>query len=273
MTYPRIIQGIAALTYAILLALLVIPASAEEAAIDASDPTKIYSYAGGGIKYTDYTNGEGMWEARATGNIGLSPQDMLLFEVGYGFHDGSKINGANADFTNGRLRWFHVFEMDYSITSGYRGWATQIDTQIAGSLKGTDGQNTLAIGAIPAFGINENWSFFLPLNVVNTWDKKMANYNGFGISVAPLLTYTTADLWDDAYFQIWPNYTRFIAGDLNGEGSGNLDLTVGGSFTPKLFWGVTYQKNFDKDLNSYRRGRDTGLVNDQSLFLNLTTYF
>jgi len=32
-------------------------ASAEEK-IDASDPTKIYTYAGGGLKYTDYTNGE-----------------------------------------------------------------------------------------------------------------------------------------------------------------------------------------------------------------------
>ena len=28
--------------------------------VDASDPTKIYTYAGGGLKYTDYTNDESM---------------------------------------------------------------------------------------------------------------------------------------------------------------------------------------------------------------------
>ena len=48
--------------------------------IDATDPTKIYSYLGAGLKYTEYTNGEFMWEIRATGNIGLSESDMLLFE-------------------------------------------------------------------------------------------------------------------------------------------------------------------------------------------------
>jgi len=56
--------------------------------IDASDPTKIYTYAGGGVKYTDYTNGESMWEIRATGNLGLSDSDMVMFELGYGWHDG-----------------------------------------------------------------------------------------------------------------------------------------------------------------------------------------
>ena len=56
--------------------------------IDASDPTKIYTYAGGGVKYTDYTNDESMWEIRATGNLGLSDSDMVMFELGYGWHDG-----------------------------------------------------------------------------------------------------------------------------------------------------------------------------------------
>lgn len=55
-----------------------------EEAIDASDPTKIYSYAGGGVKYTDYTNDETMTEIRAIGNVALSNNDMLMFEFGYG---------------------------------------------------------------------------------------------------------------------------------------------------------------------------------------------
>ena len=243
-----------------------------EEAIDASDPTKVYTYAGVGVKYTDYTNDETMKEMRAVGNIGLSPNDMLLFEVGYGWHDGDRVEGGNSALTNGRLRWFHLFEMDYSVTSGYRGWATQVDLQIAGIMKGTDGQNVLSIGALPAFGINESWSFFLPMNVVNSWDKEFKNYNGLGLNVSPLLVYTS-DWWEGAYVQIWPGYTYFVSGELKKEGSGNLDLTTGGAITDTIWWALTYQKNFDVDLKSFRHGSDTGLNNDQNIFFNVTTYF
>ncbi|BDY11901.1 hypothetical protein [Hydrogenimonas cancrithermarum] len=243
-----------------------------EEAIDASDPTRVYTYAGAGIKYTDYTNDETMIEMRAIGNIGLSPNDMLLFEVGYGWHDGDRVEGGNSDMTNGRLRWFHLFEMDYSITSGYRGWATQVDLQIAGAMKGTDGQNVLSVGALPAFGINESWSFFLPMNVVNSWDKEFANYNGIGLNISPLLVYTP-HWWSGSYVQIWPGYTYFVSGELKKEGSGNLDLTTGGTITDTVWWALTYQKNFDVNLMSFRRGAETGLKNDQNIFLNFTTYF
>ncbi len=260
-----------------LLALTIINFStgafATEQEIDASDPTKIYSYAGGGVKYTDYTNDEEMWEARITGNLGLSDKDMVLFEVGYGWHSGNAVEGGNNDLTNGRARWFHVFDMDYTVSSGYRGWATQIDLQIAGSLKGTDGQNLLALGALPAFAIGDNWSFYLPMNIVNAWDKNFEEYNGVGISVAPLLVYVPDNWWPGAYVQLWPNYTRFVSGELSGEGSGNVDLVFGGSITPTVWWALTYQENFDEDFNSFRRGRDTGLVNDRNIFVSLTTYF
>ena len=245
-----------------------------EESIDASDPTKVYTYAGAGVKYTDYTNDETMAEMRATGNVGLTPQDMLMFEVGYGWHDGDKVSGNNSALTNGRLRWFHIFEMDYSVTSGYRGWATQVDLQIAGTMKGTDGQNVLTFGALPAFGINEQWSFFLPMNVVNAWDKEFNKYNGLGINVSPLLVFSP-DWWEGSYVQIWPGYTYFVSGELadQGQGAGNLDLTTGGSISEKIWWAMTYQKNFDVDLKSFRHGEDTGLINDQNIFFNVTTYF
>ncbi|MBL0715696.1 MAG: hypothetical protein JJV98_18575 [Desulfosarcina sp.] len=256
----------------LMLMIFSFSAFAEEA-IDASDPTRIYSYAGGGIKYTDYTNGEHMWEMRVTGNIGLSTQDMVLFEVGYGFHSGDRVKGSSSDFTNGRARWFHIFDMDYSVTSGYRGWATQVDMQVAGSLKGTDGQNTLAVGAMPAFGLGENLSFFLALNVANTWDKDFKHYNGCGLNAAPLLVYSPNNWWKGAWVQIWPGYTKFISGDLSNEGAGNLDVTIGGEITPISFWSLTYQKNYDKDLRSYRRGKSSGLKNDQNIFASVTIYF
>ncbi len=247
---------------------------AAEERIDQSNPIKIYTYAGGGIKYTDYTNSESMWEMRAVANIGLSDNDMVLAEFGYGFHSGDKVEGRDNDLTNGRARWFHLFDMDDEREWGYRGWGTQIDLQVAGGLKGTDGQNVLAIGALPAFGLGGKWSLYLPVNLVNSWDKRFKNYNGLGIGFSPLLIYLAGDdWWRGAFVSFWPTYTRFISEKLSGEGSGNFDLNVGGEITPTVFWMATLQKNFDKNLRSYKRDSDSGLTNDWNLFFQMTTYF
>jgi hypothetical protein len=109
------------------------------AAIDASDPTKIYTFAGIGVKYTDYSNNEHMSEIRFSANIGFGEKDMLIMETGYGEHSGNKIDGKNSGRTDSRLRWFHLFEMA-DIPSGYRGMATQVDLALAGEIIGTDGQ-------------------------------------------------------------------------------------------------------------------------------------
>ena len=258
------------------IAVLLIPVSPvsgeDEGSIDASDPTKIYTYAGVGVKYTDYTNDESMWEVRATGNLGLGKSDMVMFELGYGWHDGDSVPGDDNGLTNARLRWFHLFKMDYSKVSGYRGMATQLDLQVAGELKGTDGQNVISAGALPAFGISDLWSFYCAFNLVGSWDKKFENYNGTGAGIAPLLVFAP-DWWNGSYFQLWPNYTYFFSGELEDEGSGNVDLTVGGMFTPTISWAVTGQQQLDKDLNAFRRGRDTGLTNDWNIFASVTTYF
>ncbi len=258
-----------------LAALLLLTAQAAwaEEVIDASNPTKIYTYAGPGVKYTDYTNGDSMTEIRATGNLGLSDSDMVMFEVGYGWHDGNSVAGSDNDLTNGRARWFHLFDMDYGKT-GYQGWATQVDLQLAGKLKGTDGQNVLALGGLAAFGLADKWSAYVAVNAVNTWDKRFDRYNGFGIGVAPLLVYSPGDAWwPGAFVQFWPNYTRFVSGELKDEGSGNLDFILGGAITETVMWSATLQKNLDKDLRSFRRGRDTGLKNDWNLFASVTRYF
>jgi len=245
---------------------------AAEQEIDPSDPTKIYSYAGVGVKYTDYTNDESMTEIRATGNLGLSENDMVMFELGYGWHSGDLVPGDNSGLTNSRVRWFHLFKMQQK-TVGYRGMGTQVDMQIAGSLKGTDGQNVISLGGIAAYGLGEQWNAYLSVNWVNSWDKGFDNYNGTGVSVAPLFVYLPANWWDGAYVQIWPNWTRFFSGELDGEGSFNLDLTTGGPITKTVMWTVTYQSNHKLDLRTYRRGADTGLKNDWNVFFNVTSYF
>ena len=168
--------------------------------IDASDPTKIYTYVGVGPKYTRYANGEHMLEGRISGNIGFQ-KDMAFFNIGYGRHSGNSVPGSNSGVTNGRVRWFHLFEMDYSITHGYRGWASQVDVQIAGDLKGTLPQNVVSLGGVAAFGLSKKWSFFGMANVVNGIQKHFKHYNGMGFSLNPLFVYAPGTWWKGAYIQ------------------------------------------------------------------------
>jgi hypothetical protein len=254
------------------LALSTMPAVADEP-IDATDPTKIYSFIGAGLKYSEYTNGEHMWELRATGNIGLSERDMLLFEAGYGKHHGNQAEGSNTGATRVRIRWFHLFDMDYELDRGYRGWGTSIDLQLAGSLKGQDGQNVLVVGAMPTFALGGDWNLYLQLNVANTWDKTFDNWNGIGPGFNAQFIYSPDNWWPGAQVRIIPGYIYWAGGELEGDGSGELEINVGGNITPTLTWDVIAKKNFKKDLSSLRREPSTNLENDWNIFLNTSVYF
>jgi len=238
--------------------------------IDASDPTRIYTYIGVGPKYTRYANGEHMIEGRVSGNIGMQ-QDMVFFNIGYGRNKGTSVPGPSSGATNGRIRWFHLFEMDYNITHGYRGWASQVDLQIAGSLKGTLPQNVLSLGGVIGYGLNERWSLFLMGNVVNGIQKHFKHYNGMGLGFNPLLVCKLDDWWEGGYIQFWPGYVRFLSGRLKGTGSSNLDFTLGGKITPTVTWTWQNQINGDKSLR--RRKASDGLANDWNTFFYVTTYF
>jgi hypothetical protein len=255
---------------------LFVPSSvigAEKEQVDASDPTKIYTFAGGGLKYNDYTNGEYMSEVRLIGNIGLSQNDMLLFELGYGWHQGDQTPGKSEGLTNARFRYFHNFEMDYELDCGYRGMGFQADLQLAGELKGTDGQNQIVVGVMPVFALGGDWNLYLMANVANAWDKKFEYWNGIGPSITAQIIYSPQNWWPGAQIRIVPTYTYFVAGDLKGDGSGDIEFNIGGEFTPSIMWDITFQQNLDVDLNSYRRERSSELKNDWNLFLNVTRYF
>jgi len=249
---------------------------AAEEAIDASDPTKIYTYAGPGYKYTEYANGDYLQELRVVGNLGLSANDMVLFEFGYGKYSGTVAAGEeDTGLTNIRARWFHMFTMDSSVVKGYRGWSTQIDLQGEGQVKGTKGTNTLAMGVLPAYGINEEWAFYLPLNYVSTWGEDFDNHRGHGISIAPMAAYSPAKgPWPGFFLQIWPSYTRYFSGDLSGEGGANLDLTLGWTPADAVVVTGTLQQNFDKYLNLYQfnPGASSG-PNDWNVFVSASLYF
>jgi hypothetical protein len=248
-------------------------AAQDEEYVDATDPTKIQTFVGLGAKYTDYTNGETMLEARTIGNIGLTEQDMLLFEIGYGWHDGDLVAGHDSGITNGRIRWFHLGEMKYDLERGFRGFGFQVDAQLAGRLKGTDGQNLIMAGIMPVFALRGNWNLYLTTGAVGTWDKGWAVFNGAGVSVTPQFVFSPDNWWQGAQIQITPSYNYFLTGTLENDGGGNIDVNIGGNISTRTTWDVTYQKNVDVDLNSFRRDTTSGLENDWNVFVNVTGYF
>ena len=81
------------------------------------------------------------------------------------------------------------------------------------------------------------------------------------------------DWWPGSQLRILPAYSYFVDGELEDEGSGNLDINLGGELNPATSWDITVQKRFDKDLKSFRRGEETGLENDWNVFFNVTRYF
>jgi len=62
---------------------------------------------------------------------------------------------------------------------------------------------------------------------------------GAGVSVAPLFVYLPGNWWDGAYLQIWRNRTKFFSGNLDGEGSFNLDFVTGLKKDWNVFSNVT----------------------------------
>lgn len=159
-------------------------AQSGDEAIDATDPTKVYTYFGGGLKYNEYTNSDYMVELRLTGNLGLQT------------------------------------------------------------------------------------------NVVGAWDKEWNNFNGAGPGVNAQFIYSPEHWWPGAQIQIIPQYTTFLTGKLDGEGSGALELNIGGEITPTVMWDITYSKNLGLDLKSLSRDIfNAELENDWNVFFNVTSYF
>ena len=111
------------------------------------------------------------------------------------------------------------------------------------------------------------------LNVANTWDKGWKYWNGIGPSVTAQFIYDNESWWPGAQVRIVPTYTYFVSGELKDEGSGQLEINVGGEITPTVMWDVTAEKNFDVDLRSFSRGPDEELENDWNFFVNVTAYF
>ena len=236
--------------------------------IDASDPTRIVTFIGAGPKTTRYTDGSRINEARVTATIGLGAKDMIIAGAGYGRNTADKENGL----TNMQIRHFHLFEMDNTIKKGYRGWGSSIEINLAGSLRGMDGQNLVAVGASPAFALGNDWQLYPIVMMVNSWDKRFGQYNGGGVNLSPMLA-KTLDWWDGAFVTFWPQYNRFFWGNLDGEGGGQLQVTLGGRFTPTLIWRLQGFTMFNKYFQGYKNEIGFAPRPQYSAFFRLESYF
>ncbi len=265
--------GVWACVTTLLLALLPAGAGADSQKadtkqIDASDPTRIVTFLGIGPKTTDYTDNSRINEVRLAATVGLGAKDMVIAEVGYGYNTGDDESGL----TNTQLRHFHLFEMDNDVQRGYRGWGSSIDVNLAGSLRGMDGQNMISVGASPAFALGNDWQLYPIAMVVNSWDKRFSNYNGGGINLSPLLT-KKLGWWDGAFISFWLQYNRFFWGNLEGNGGGQMQFTLSGKFTPTLIWRLQAFSMFDKDFRGYDRTDGFDPRPRNAFFFRVESYF
>jgi hypothetical protein len=91
--------------------------------------------------------------------------------------------------------------------------------------------------------------------------------------VAAQFIYDNDNWWPGAQIRLIPTYTYFVAGELEDSGSGTFEFNVGGEITPTVMWDITAEKNFDVDLQTYRREPSKELENDWNFFFNVTAYF
>ena len=79
--------------------------------------------------------------------------------------------------------------------------------------------------------------------------------------------------WPGFFMQFWPSYTTYFAGDLEGEGGANLDVTTGWSPRATTVATLVLQQNFDEDLNQFNPNQGASGVNDWNAFASVSWYF
>lgn len=273
-------NNIAKTTFSTLSVLFSLSAIAADTAapnkkIDASDPTRIVTFTGLGPRYTEYIDKTTITEAHLSLTMGLGLKDMMTLETGYGRYSGKYADHpSKTGMTATEFRYFHLFDMDYKVAKGYRGWGSSLQVNIAGTLPGTDGQNIVGLGASPAFAFGGGMVLYPIMMVMNSWDKHFGYYNGGGLNLSPMLA-IKFNAWDGSFVNIWPQYTRYFWGDLGkmDAGGGQLRMVLGGKFSPTWVWRTIGFLPFDKNLMGYSHNGGFDPRGNYSALFRVEKYF
>ncbi|MBK1791362.1 hypothetical protein [Persicirhabdus sediminis] len=251
----------------------VVTTSGALANYDPSNPASTGSQISATLGYRDFKQGEAMTEMRMNWGLTASPNDVLNFDFGYGWHDGNARGKTDSGLTTTHFSWIHDFGMDTYMSEGYQGLASAFELDLAGRVRGTGGQNVLSFSMIPGFGMADGVSAYMGLGLTSSWDKDFARHNGLGFDIAPSLIFRPYQMWQGGYVEVVPRFKSFFTGNLSGETATTLEINTGGNITQTFMWTCGFQKNFNVDLETYRHGRYTSPKNDWRLNLGLTKSF
>lgn len=244
-----------------------------DGAIDTIDPTQIYTGVGISIGSSDYENGESRRELRGSFSWALTADDMLQVESGYGRHESDTAGGDETGLTRTRLYYRQRLPFDDSLQYGFRGMAFQVELQLSGELKGTDGQTILSGGGTPAIRVSKSLDIYPVVDLINSFDKNFQNYNGTGFEVAPLISYAPDYLWPGAVLQVEPSYTQYVFGQFAFGNSRNLRVAGGGIMFNTLHWSLSAEKHAGRDLLTWRGDNSADLKHDWSAAFRLLATF
>lgn len=248
-------------------------ASARDNGINTTDPTLIYSGFGVSAQQVEYKNGDSRQEVRGAFAWTLNAEQMLLLEAGYGRHDDGTPGGETNDLTRSRLMYRQRLPFNDNLTTGFRGMIFEADLNFSGELAGTDGQTLLRVGATPAVGISESFDFYPAVRVVNSFDKNFRHYNGAGFDLVLRLDYAPDYLWPGALFQLEPGYSQFAIGQLAFKHFHDLRVAIGGNLFEALHWRLSADKQYGRQLSSWRGSNSAGMKEEWSAGLQILATF
>ena len=247
-------------------------ATAEGEEYDPSDPTRVDARTGGGFKYTDFSGSAYLLELRAKAAIQLNPKDLLTVDIGVGESIDVPNQSDESGLTDGRFRYFRMWDVDRSVLAGWQGWGTSVEVQTPGNVPGTDGSALLALGGMGAVGLGEGFSSYLNPIVSSIWNRSVNKHLGVAIRGDLFLTYKPGTLWDGAYFKVKPSVSYGVSNAIDGQLGANVEASLGGAFSKRFWWDVQWRTFLEQDLDLVTEGRESGLADDWSLFLSFT-YF
>jgi hypothetical protein len=237
---------------------------------DPSDPTNIDARVGLGYKFTELNGGVSMNEVRAKAAVDIGDEGTLVADVGVGALD-SYAPDDDLGLTDGRFRYFHLWEMDRTVVKGYRGWGTSLEIQTQGTVPGTDGSNVVALGALAAFGSGRKLSLFPNLILSSIWSNDLEDHLGAALRGDLIFTYKPGRFWHGAYFKARPSLSYGMTNVVRERTSFDMEASLGGAFTEeKLWWWDVQWRTFFQD---GALGDPSTLTANWSLYFSLTHFF